>query len=209
MNKRRVTLMGRAGTVLLVAGLALVMLSLIPPRVVENSDFRETLNLKPKTFAFELSFYLSFPVDPQHGLYLNAQANNSVTAYVLNIDRQYVQQWITNHFPDIQPSPNLNVSILEEFLNNHQASVIWQENVVDRGIELQYTPTRLMNITLIFSNPNAEAAKVKYSGKLLNFIVPSERALSPAKVLIPSGFVLALPWLNLTLRRKNQTLKLR
>jgi hypothetical protein len=186
----------------MVAGLALLLLSLIPPRTVENTDFRQTLNLEPKTFAFELSFFLTFPADPQHGFYLNAEANNSITAYLLNVGNEYVQQWITSHFTDIQPSPSLNGSILQEFLSNHQASVVWQENVDDKGIELQYAPTRLTNITVVFSNQNAEAAKVKYSGKLLNFIVPSERALNPAKVALPVGFVLSVPWLYFMSKRR-------
>jgi hypothetical protein len=206
MNNRWIILLGRAGTVLMVAGLALLMLSLIPPRTVENTDFRQTLNLEPKTFTFELSFFLSIPADPQHGFNLNAEANNSVTAYLLNVGREYIQQWITSHFTDIQPSPSLNGSILQEFLSNHQASVIWQENVDDKGIELQYVPTRLMNITLVFSNQNAAAANVKYSGKLLNFIVPSERALNPAKVAIPVGFILSVPWLNFTWKRRRTVL---
>jgi hypothetical protein len=57
-----------------------------------------------------------------------------------------------------------------------------------------------MNVTLIFSNLGTESAKVKYSGKLLNFIVPSERAINPAKIAVPIGFDLTLPWLNSTLK---------
>jgi len=206
MNKRWIILLGRGGTVLMVAGLALLLLSLIPPRTVENTDFEQTLNLQPKTFTFELSYFLTFPADPQHGFYVNAEANRSVIAYLLNVGREYVQQWITSQFTDIQPSPSFNGSILEEFLSNHQASVIWQENVDDKEVELQYAPTRLTNITLIFSNQNLEVAKVKYSGKLLNFIVPSERALRPAEVAIPVGFILSVPWLSFMWKRRRTVL---
>jgi hypothetical protein len=185
------------------AGLALVILSLIPPRVVENSNFKGTIILQPKTFAFESSYYLSRPFDPQNGLYLNAQANSSVTAYLLNVDREYVQQWILDHFPEIQPTaPFLNASILEEFLNGHSTTVAWQENVAEGGIEYQYAPTRPNNITLIFSNLGTEASNIKYNGKLLNFILPSERALAPAKVILPAGFILSIPWMNLILKRR-------
>jgi hypothetical protein len=58
-----------------------------------------------------------------------------------------------------------------------------------------------MNVTLIFSNTGTENAKVTYNGKLLNFIVPSERALNPAKIVVPVGVVLTLPWLNSTLKQ--------
>lgn len=204
MKKRWTILLGRAGTVLMVAGLALFMLSIIPPRPIENTDFRETLNLQSKTFTFDRTFFLSIPVDPQHGFYLNAQANNSVTAYLLNVGGEYVQRWITDHFNYTQPASTFNISILEEFLSNHPTSVAWRENLADTAIELQYAPTRVMNFTLVFSNPNAEIAKVKYSGKLLNFIVPSERALNPAKVAIPIGFILVVPWLNSTWKTKKR-----
>jgi hypothetical protein len=191
----------------MVAGLALVMLSLIPPRAIENTDFRQTLNLQPETFTYDLTFFLSVPVDPQHGFYLNAKANNSVTAYLLNVGRESLQQWITSQFQEAQPSPALNISILEKFLKDHSASVTWQENVADKAIELQYAPTRLTNITLVFSNPNPETAKVEYNGKLLNFIVPSERAMNPAKVAIPTGFILTFPWLNSTLKTRKSHIK--
>jgi hypothetical protein len=205
MNKRWAILLGRAGTVLMVAAFALFTLSLIPPRAVENTDFRETLNVQPKTFTFDQTFFLTIPVDPQHGFYLNVQANNSVTTYLLNVGREYVQQWITTHFNDTQYASTFNISILEEFLNSHPASLTWKENLAHTAIELQYAPTRVTNITLMFSNPNTEIVKVKYSGKLLNFIVPNERALNPAKVLIPAGFILVLPWLNLTFKRRRTT----
>jgi hypothetical protein len=180
----------------MIAGLALVMLSLIPPRTIENTDFRQTLNLQPETFSYDLTFFLSIPVDPQHGFYLNAQANNSVTAYLLNVGRDYVQQWIVSQFAYAQLPPALDVSILEKFLKDHPASVTWREKVADEAVQLQYAPARLTNITLVFSNPNTETAKVQYDGKLLNFIVPSERALDPAKLIIPIGFFLTFPWLD-------------
>jgi hypothetical protein len=207
VNKRWVTFSVRCGTVLMVAGLALVMLSLIPPRAIENTDFRQTLNLQPETFTYDLTFFLSVPVDPQHGFYLNAKANNSVTAYLLNVGREYVQQWIVSQIADVQPSHALNISILEKFLKDHPASVTWQEKVADEAVKLQYAPTRLANITLVFSNPNTEAAKVEYDGRLLNFIVPSERALNPAKVAIPTGFILTLPWLNSTRKTKKNHIR--
>jgi hypothetical protein len=45
LNKRSTALLSRAGTVLLVAGLALVLLSAIPPRKIENTDFGGTVRL--------------------------------------------------------------------------------------------------------------------------------------------------------------------
>jgi len=61
-----------------------------------------------------------------------------------------------------------------------------------------------MNVTLILSNPSTETVNVSYSGRLLSFLVPSERALNPAKFVVPIGFVLVLPWLTLWKRRRTK-----
>jgi hypothetical protein len=195
--------LGRIGLVFIAAGLALVLLSLIPPREVKNSDFMGALILQPKTFLIETPFYLSRPFDPQRGLYINARANNSVRAYLLSVGKGFVYEWITSHFLESQPSASIfNLTVLEEFLADHPHSVAWQEEAVDGRIEFRFAPTKLMNLTLIFSNPGVKSAKVSYNGKLLSFIVPNERALNPAKLVIPTGLILALPWLSSMRKRK-------
>jgi len=202
LNRRWSTFMGRAGTILMAAGIALVMLSLIPARTEENTDFEGTTLLQPKTFSVESSFFLSFMFDPQRGFYVSVQANRSVTVYLLNMGKEYVYEWITDHFSENQSSSSTaNLTVLESFLSNNPNSVAWQGNTIDGKVEFQYAPTKLMNVTLIFSNPSIETAKVKYNGKLLHFIVPSERALNPAKFALPLGFVLAIPWLNSARKR--------
>ena len=205
MNKRWITLLGRVGTVLMAAGLALVLLSLIPAQKVGRSDFTGTSILQPKAFSIESPFFLSSIFDPQRGVYVSAQANHSVTAYLLNVGNEYVYEWITNHFSKIQPSSStFDVSILEEFLNSRPNSVAWQENTVNGRVEFKYAPVKLMNVTLILSNPSTETVNVSYSGRLLSFLVPSERALNPAKFVVPIGFVLVLPWLTLWKRRRTK-----
>jgi hypothetical protein len=204
LNRRWSAFMGRAGTILLAAGITLVMLSLIPARTDQNTDFGETSILQPKTFSVGSSFFLSYTFDPQRGLYISVQTNRTVTVYLLNIGKEHVYQWIENQFSENQSSSTTNISVLEDFLNINPNSVAWQGNTLDGRVEFQYAPTKLMNITLIFSNPNTEIAKVKYTGKLLNFIVPSERALNPAKFAIPIGIVLTLPQLTLWKRKNKQ-----
>ena len=208
MNKRWITLLGRVGTVLMAAGLALVLLSLIPAQKVGRSDFTGTSILQPKAFSIESPFFLSSIFDPQRGVYVSAQANHSVTAYLLNVGNEYVYEWITNHFSEIQTSSStFNVSILDEFLTEHPNSVARRENTVGGLVEFQCAPTKLMNVTLIFSNPSTESANVNYSGRLLSFIIPSERALNPARFVIPMGFVLALPWMTSIWKRRRTKLR--
>jgi len=202
LSKRWLIFIGRVGAVLIASGLALVMLSLIPPQKVENTNFTGTSMLQPETFSIESSFFLSQTLDPQRGLLIDIQANNSVTAYLLQVSNDYIYGWVASHFPETQPYPTLDLTILEAFLNNHPDSVAWQENVVNEQFSFSYIPTKLMNVTLLFSNPGAASAEIRYSGELLNFIVPSERALNPTKYLISVGFVLSIPWMNLMWKRR-------
>jgi len=199
--------MGRAGTILIAAGIALLMLSLIPARADENTDFGETSTLQPETFSIESSFFLSFTLNPQHGLYLSIQANRSITFYLFNTDKEYVYQWITNHFPDNQTFSTANILVLEDFLKDNPDSVARQGIATDGEAEFQYAPTKLTNVTLIFSNPNPESAKVRYSGRLLIFMVPSERALNAAEFVTPLGVVFIFPQLILTWKRKKSPTK--
>jgi hypothetical protein len=196
-------LIGRTGTILIAAGLALVLLSAIPPRAVENCDFKGTSILQTETFSVESLFYLSLGFDPQRGVYINAEGNRSFTAYLLNMGEKEVLEWITGNYSGFQPaSPIFSLSILKELLASHSNWLELQKESANGQVEFQYAPTRRLNVTLIFSNPSTESVKVKYSGKLLNFIVLSERALAPAKFAVPIGLLLATPWLLSTWRRR-------
>lgn len=203
MTRRWKILIGRAGTILITAGLALVLLSAIPPRAVENSDFRGTSTLQAETFSVESQFYLSVGFDPQRGVYINAEGNRSFTAYLLNMGEREVLEWITGNYSGIQPtSPIFSLSILQNLLTIHPNWLELQKDSANGQVEFQYAPTRRLNTTLIFSNPSTESVKVKYNGKRLDFIVLSERALNPAKFALPIGLLLTLPWLHSTWRRR-------
>lgn len=207
MNRRWSTFMGRAGTILIAGGIALFILSLIPPRADANTDFGETSTLQPETFSIESSFFLSFTLNPQHGLYLSMQANRSITFYLFNTGKEYVYQWIANHFPGNQTFSTANISVLEDFLKDNPNSVARQGITTDGEAEFQYAPTKLTNVTLIFSNPNPENAKVRYSGRLLIFMVPSERSLNAAKFATPLGVAFTFSSLILTWKRKKSPTK--
>lgn len=203
MIKRWRILIGRAGTIFITAGLALVLLSAIPPRVVENCDFRGTSILETETFSVESQFYLSLGSDPQRGVYINAEGNRSFTAYLLNVNETEVLEWITGNYPGFQSTSSIfSLSILQDLLNSHPDWQELQKDSANGQVEFQYAPTRRINTTLIFSNPSTESVRVKYNGKLLNFIVLSERALNPAKFAVPIGLLLTLPWLHSTWRQR-------
>jgi hypothetical protein len=195
--------MGRVGTIIIAVAIALAMLSLIPARAEQNTDFGATSILQPKTFSIESQFFLTLIFDPQRGLYLNMQANRSVTYYLLTTNKEYVYQWITDHFSENQTA---DTSALDNFLEDNRNSVV-RQGVVGNEIEFQYAPTKLTNITLIFSNPDSETAKVRYNGKLMTFIVPSERAINAAKYATPLGIAFTLPQLISAWKRKKSPTK--
>lgn len=203
MIKRWKTLMGRAGTILVTAGLALVLLSAIPPRAIEYCDFSGTTVLQMETFSVESQFLLSVGLDPQRGVYVNAQGNRSFTAYLLNMGEKQVFEWITGKYSGTQPTSQIfSLSILQELLTSNRNWLELQEDSANGQVEFQYAPTKRENATLIFSNPSTESVRVRYNGKLLNFIVLSERALNPAKFAVPIGVLLTLPWLHSTWRQR-------
>jgi len=184
-------------------GLALILLSLIPPAKEEGADFSETVILQPQTFSVSNSFFLSQPFDPQHGLCLNAQANISIRICLLDISKDYFEEWISNYsIENQQPLLTFNASALEAFLHSHQGLVVKQEDMADREVEFQYVPTKIANITLVLSNSNDQNANVNYHVELLRFIIPNERSFNGAKFAIPIGSILVCPWLSSKWKQK-------
>ncbi|MDH5771287.1 MAG: hypothetical protein OEZ25_08380 [Candidatus Bathyarchaeota archaeon] len=196
MNKRWITLLGRLGTVLIVIGLALALLSLVPPQKVLGSDFMGSPIIQSETFL--TPFYSSEVLTPQRSLQVTIEANNSVMAYLLKVGKDYLYSWIRDNLPDDSQNESymFNVSMLEVFLNAHSNSVAWQGGTAYGQVEFEYVPTRIVNATLVLSNSGSEPVRVDYGGKKLNLIAPKERILTSAELTIPLGIVIAIPWLN-------------
>jgi len=203
LKRRWIILLGRIGAVLVAMGLALILLSLIPPVKDQGTDFTEMVSLQPQTFSIANPFFLSYPLDPQHGMCVSARADHTVKVYLLSVGRTYVEEWVASRLSDTQQSVStLNASLLEEFLKSYPNLVAWQEDTINGKVEVQYVPTKIVNMTLIFSNWGAQNADIDYNIRLLRFMVSNERALNPAKFMVPFGFALTLPWLNLLRKRR-------
>ena len=113
MNKRWITLLGRLGTVLIVIGLALALLSLVPPQKVLGSDFMGSPIIQSETFL--TPFYSSEVLTPQRSLQVTIEANNSVMAYLLKVGKDYLYSWIRDNLPDDSQNESymFNVSMLK------------------------------------------------------------------------------------------------
>jgi hypothetical protein len=197
MKSRWITLLGRTSSVLLVVGLALALLSLIPTAPA-GFNAMGGFDLKPGKYH---TFLYTRVHSPQIGARITVTSDNSVQLYLLATHSlelsEWTESWIREHYPDINEtqiwSEMYNVSVLHEFLQAHPRFLILNETVNGEH-SLDYFPSKVTNVTILVSNPSLTWADGKIYLKEIATLVPRERVVMPAEVLIASGVVLALPW---------------
>jgi len=188
--KRWIIFLGRGGTVLIAIGLALLLVSLIPP--AQLGTYGGSTFVAPKTFD-PLSYYEPI-LTPQQGLQITITANDTLTIYILEVRTQTLYDWINEHHPEPYVGSLWNVTNLEEFLEANPNSIGRQEEM--REGKIDYVPTKVTNATLIFSNPSSNYITVDYEVSITTLIAPGTKVRNLAQWAIPIGFVLALPWLT-------------
>lgn len=191
--KRPIVVLGRFGTVLIIIGLAMIIISLIP--AAQTHNFSGIKDIKPKRFSSWPSSPLNMPyslvLTPQQSLHVAVKVNTTITVYLLDVNATY----LTEQTGD-------DSSKLVQFLETHDI-VLWQKEVVNREIELkEYVPPKVVNALLVFSNLGSETAYIEYEGSISSLIAPTKRVQTPAIWLISIGIVLAIPWLVLTKVKK-------
>jgi len=200
--KRWVPLIGRGGTAFIAVGLALLLVSFIP--VAQTGAFSGTTTAFPQRFEI-----LSMPrvLTPQQGLRFIVQANGTLNIYLLEVDAwQTVVEWINTNRPQ-QNGYLFNITNLEAFLEANPDSIGWQTNILDGTVEYEYIPTKITNASLVISNPSSESVAVTYDGSITGVVAPVSKVRTLALWTIPTGFVLALPWLTDLLRTKTKLRK--
>ena len=66
-----------------------------------------------------------------------------------------------------------------------------------------YTPTRVMNVTVVFYNPSSETCSVEHEVVLKSSVAPGDKVRNIAYWATPIGIILTIPWLaNLWKQRK-------
>jgi len=97
-----------------------------------------------------------------------------------------------------------NATDLQEFLDANPNLIIWEYNLENETFERSYTPTKVINATLVFHNPSSdEEAKVDFGVTLISTVAPGEKVRNIAYWAAPIGVVLAIPWLvNMWKERK-------
>lgn len=189
-------LISRAGTVMVAAGLALLLVSLIPP--ARTTSFSSADQVPPETFRplgssvgpfadANITSYSRFfsTLTPQQELKVDLSCNGTVDVYLLKINLESLM----NTF-----GSESSVASLEEFLQANPDVIGWQGEILDGTLD--YIPTQIINATILFSNPSSNTISVAYDGSVFSLIAPTGKAQTLGIFAIPIGFVLTLPWLQ-------------
>ena len=207
--KRWKNLLGRGGTVLISISLAFFLVSLIPPQQIGSGDGRtevpartfSPLNRAPPFFQ-PLKSYYDTVLTPQQGVELELTANGTITAYILEVNSYTMLDWIREQ---LQGSAlDLNVTRLEVFLEAHPDSIGWQHEINKETIKHTYIPTKVTNVTIVYSNPSSENIGVNHSYREKSFVAPGNKVRNIALWTTPIGFILAIPWLASLWKQRKQ-----
>jgi hypothetical protein len=208
--KRWTIILGRGGTVLIAISLALLLVSLIPPQQIGSgvgitevpARTFSPLDRSPPDFPGQLMFYYDNILTPQRGVEIELTANGTITAYVLEVDTYTMFDWIREQHG---LAHDLNVTSLEEFLEAHPNSIGWQKELDEETVEYTYIPTKVTNVTIVYSNPSSENIGISHSYVEKSFIAPGNKVQNIALWTTPIGLILTIPWVaSLWKQRKHK-----
>ncbi len=194
--KRWTIVIGRGGTTLIAISLALLLVSLIPQ--INLMTLGGSMTVSPGMVQATNSRLLN----PQQGVEIKVTVEGTINLYLLEISSGQI-------FPEtgggmvLANATDLQ-EILDAFLDANPDLIIWEYNLEDEPFEGSYTPTKVMNATLVFHNPSMdEEAIVDYELSLISTVAPGEKVRNIAYWAAPIGIVLAIPWLvNIWKERK-------
>jgi len=189
--KRWTTVLGRVGTVLIAISLALLLVSLIPQ--LQLSTAKGSTHISPE--QVQIAFH-SQNLNPQQEVQLEVTVEGTLKVYLLEIRVEL--QFVNGTF-----DYGFNLTDLQELLSEHPDRIRWEREVENEYYERSYTPTRVMNATLVFYNPSSETALVEYDVALKSSLAPGDKVRTIAYCAAPIGVIMALPWfVNMWKQRK-------
>ena len=179
--RRLILFVGRGGTVLITMGLALLLVSLIPSAQLATSSGKTAV---PPGWVLPT---LEQVLTPQQGLHVKIIANGTVDVYILEVSSLVLLKMASNDF--------LNVTNLEEFLEENPELIGWHNKIQNGEVEHEYVSTKVTNTTLVFSNPSLEYVPVEYEISLTSQVAPGTKVRNLSLFAIPIGFLLTLSWI--------------
>jgi len=200
------SLTGRLGTVLLMIGLALGLVSLIPAAPMGGFSSEGFQSAPQKKYT---TLYTTSVITPQTGLLVSVNASNEVYVYVLNVFekglRDWSTSWVREHFPNLNESAlwweSFNLTVLDAFLDSHSDVVVWKSDAFTK-LSQEVFPAKVSNATVLVANPSFDSAEIEYEIKSITSLVPRERTFLPAQLLAVIGAFLTVPWIFFTRIRK-------
>jgi hypothetical protein len=182
--KRWMTVLGRGGTVLISISLALFLVSLIPQ--IQATTARGSFSLPPESVQIVYTQVLT----PQRGLQANMTTQGALHVYLL-------EAGTTELFPDLgtmSTPPFLNITGLQKFLDANPERLIEDYGSINGYFERYYVPPRILNATLVVSNPGSSNVGVNYEIAITSSVAPTEKVRNIAYWAAPIGIILAIPW---------------
>ncbi len=191
--KRWTTILGRGGTTLIAISLALLLISLIPTIQMSPIEGSGRLPLGGIMILFHQQ-----NLNPQQELEVAVTVEGTLTVYLLELNVE-VEFSPTTGFVEM-----FNVTDLQQILQENRSLIIWEHEVENEDYKRSYTPTRVMNVTVILYNPSdSETANFEHSISLQSVLAPRDKVRNIAYWAAPIGVLLAIPWLlNMWKERK-------
>jgi hypothetical protein len=190
--KRWTTILGRVGTTLIAISLALLLVSVIPSIRMHTSEGSGGLN--PGGISILLN---AQNFNPQQEIEVSVTVEGTVTVYLLEI------------YLEFRISPDsfgyaFNATDLQELLEEQPDKIIWKHEVENGDYKRSYSPTRVMNATVVaYNKPDSENAYLEYDVALQSGLAPKDKVRTIAYWAAPIGVILAIPWLvNMWKERK-------
>jgi len=219
---RWITLLGRIGTVILMIGLALLVAWLIPSGAGFQSTWSQPI--EPEQYMIrELRVYspqtgLQISVNSTDNVHVYilgvslVELDNWRTlvreAYP-DLDEIFIRLWVVpmiffhEAYPEETP-PNLDdpqtwdmmwdVAVLDKGLQTHPEIILW-DPPPSSTFSHELFPADALDIMVIIANPSSSAVEVETEIRDLAAVAAKERVIVAARLLIPIGIALAIPWL--------------
>lgn len=225
---RRITFLGRTGTVLLMVGLALIVVWVPPPGSPHQSSSSGSMS------AEEYKIEHSGVYRSQTGFEISVESTDNVLVYLLGLSSLELENWRTQvreaypnlddmwikiftvplifvreAYPDLD-DPQIedimdivwNISVLDKGLQTHPEIVLWQ-SPPSTTLSHEFFPADILTVTVIVANPSSGNVTVRTKIRDLAALAPKERVILPAVLLISIGVALAIPWLILRKVKKS------
>ncbi len=193
MKKRRAGLVGRIGTVLLAAGLALILTSMVPPAVGRTARSSGGGLIASGEYVVFPSPRRSIDItlSPWLGCQVLVESEVDMGFYLFDVTRQELIDLI----PDLNETHlrQGKVSVLEAFLQSNPEHVLFQGTGA-RGEPVVFFPKEVTNVTWVIANSSPREVLFETSLATVTTLVPLERAAVIAGTLFCLGAPLTLYW---------------